>query len=335
MTSIKKFLLSALLCFILSFLTFSGHTNYAHASSSFSLVFLSNYYKTVSIGDEFYIVAIATNGKFPKWTSSSSRIASVNTYGKVTAKKDGVATITAKVNGGEASCKVTVRKTKVSINKSSISIERGESLSLTASSSNRSPITWKSSHKSIATVDDNGKVMGIKPGKSIITATADGNSATCIVDIKYPTIKLNKKKITLYRGQSIRLSADVSSGIEPTWKTNRKSVATINPDGTVTAIKNGTAIITATVDRVSTTCEIIVKKPTISLSLDELTIKAGEKGFISAKVSSGNNPEWSSSNDNIASVNPKGIIIGHKKGRAYIYAKEDGTKVRCTVYVTD
>lgn len=335
MTRIKKILLSALLCIILSFLAFSRHTNYAEASSSFSLVFLSNYSKTVSIGDKFYIVAIATNGKLPKWTSSSSRIASVNTYGMVTAKKDGVATITAKVKGGEASCKVTVKKTKVSLSKSSISMERGESHTLSAISSNKSPITWKSSHKSIATVDDNGKVIGIKPGESIITATADGSSASCKVKIKYPSVKLDKKKITLYRGQSIRLSADVSSGVEPTWKTNKKSVATINPDGTITAIKNGTATITATVDRVSASCELVVKKPDISLSLDELTIKVGEQGFLSAKVSSGNYPEWSSSNTNVATVDSTGMITGVKKGRAYIYAKEDGTKVKCTVYVTD
>lgn len=335
MTRFRKILLSALLSIILPFLTFSQHAKYAEASNSFSLVFLSTYKKTANIGDEFYIIAIPTNGKAPKWTSSSSRIASVNTYGMVTAKKDGVATITAKVKGGEASCKVTVKKTKVSLSKSSISMERGESHTLSAISSNKSPITWKSSHKSIATVDDNGKVIGIKPGESIITATADGSSASCKVKIKYPSVKLDKKKITLYRGQSIRLSADVSSGVEPTWKTNKKSVATINPDGTITAIKNGTATITATVDRVSASCELVVKKPDISLSLDELTIKVGEQGFLSAKVSSGNYPEWSSSNTNVATVDSTGMITGVKKGRAYIYAKEDGTKVKCTVYVTD
>lgn len=335
MTRSKKILLSALLSIILPFLTFSQHTKHVEASNSFSLVFLSTYKKTVNIGDEFYIIAIPTNGMIPKWSSSSSRIASVNTYGKVTAKKDGVATITAKVKGGEASCKVTVKKTKVSINKSSVSIERGESLMLSASSSTKSPIKWKSSHKSIATVDDKGMVVGIKPGESTITATADGSTATCKVKVKYPVVKLNKKKISLYRGQSIKLSADVSSGIKPTWKINRKSVATINPDGTLTAIKNGTATITATVDRVSATCELVVKKPDIALSAEELTIKVGKKKIISAKVSSGNYPQWSSSNTNVATVDSLGQITAIKKGRAYIYAKEDGTKARCTVYVTD
>ena len=331
----KKIFLSALLCLILPSLTFSQHIKYTEASNSFSLVFLSCYKKTVNIGDEFYIIAIATNGKIPKWTSSSSRIASVNSYGKVTAKKAGTATITAKVNNGEASCKVTVKKTEVSISKASISIERGESFKLSATTSNNSPVTWKSSHISVATIDENGIVTGKKPGVSTITATADGSKATCKVKVKYPTVKLNTIKITLYRGQSVKLKADVSSRVEPTWRTNKKSVAIINPDGRITAIKNGKATITATVDGVTATCEVTVKKPIIKLSVDVLTIKVGTQAIVSAKVSSGNKPEWSTSNSNVATVDSEGKITGIKKGRAYIYAKEDGTKVKCTVYVTD
>ncbi len=335
MTRFKKILLSFLLCLIMTFLAFVQQTKYAEASNSFSLVFLSTYKKTANIGDEFYLIAISTNGKMPKWTSSSSRIASVNTYGKVTAKKAGTVKITAKVNGGEASCKLTVRKTELSISKSSISIERGESLLLSTKSSTKSPVKWNSSHKSIAAVDDKGMVIGKKPGVSTITVTSDGSKATCKVKVKYPIVKLNKKKISLFRGQKTKLSADVSSGISPLWKSNKKSVAVINPDGTIIAIKNGTATITATVDRVSATCQVVVKKPSITLSADELTIEVGENALLSAKVSSGNNPEWSTSNSNVATVDSKGRITGVKKGRAYIYAKEDGTKVRCTVYVTD
>lgn len=335
MTRIKKISLSILLCIIMTFLTFSDYTRHAEASDFFSLVLLSTYKKTVDIGDEFYIIAIATNGKLPKWKSSSSKIASVNTYGKVTAKSEGTAKITAKVKNGEASCKVTVKKTQVSISNASISIERGESFQLSATCSTKSPITWKSSHKSIATIDDKGLVIGKKPGVSTITVTADGSKASCKVNVKHPTVKLDKKKVTLYRGQSTTLYADISSNAKPTWKSSKKSVAIINPDGTITALKNGKTTITATVDSVSATCEVIVKKPEITLSATDIKLKQGYTAFLSAKVSSGNVPEWSSSNSNVATVDSKGRITGVKKGRAYIYAKEDGTKVRCTVYVTD
>ncbi|HHT57512.1 Ig-like domain-containing protein [Herbinix luporum] len=334
MTRSKKILISVFLSFLLIFLSFSN-IRYVEASNSLSFVLLSRYKKTVNIGDEFYIIALTSNGKKPKWSSSSSSIASVNSYGKVTAKKAGTATITAKINNAEASCKVTVKKTTITISQSSISIERGESYTLSATTSNKSSVTWKSSRKSVATVDDQGNVLGLKPGETTITVTADGSRASCKVKVKHPTVTLNKKKITLYRGQSEKLIAKVSSGVDPSWKSNKKTVAIINPDGTVTAIKNGTAIITATVDGVSQTCEVIVKKPQIKLSASEISIKTGETKLLSAYVSSGNYPEWSSSNPNVATVNCLGQVTGVKKGRAYIYVKEDGTKVRCTVYVTE
>ena len=71
MTRFKKILLSFLLCLIMTFLAFVQQTKYAEASNSFSLVFLSTYKKTANIGDEFYLIAISTNGKMPKWTSRS------------------------------------------------------------------------------------------------------------------------------------------------------------------------------------------------------------------------------------------------------------------------
>lgn len=335
MTYFKKILLSILFCFTLAFLTFTFLTGYANASTSHSLVILSSYKKTLNIGDEYCIIAVSTDGKLPKWKSSSSRIASVNSYGKVTAKKEGTVTITAKVKNGEASCTVTVKKTKVSISKSNATIEGGESIALSASSSNNSSITWKSSRKSVATIDDKGIVTGLKPGETNITATANGSKATCTVKVKHPTITLSKKKVSLYRGQSIRLSAEVSSGAEPKWKTSKKNVALVNPDGTIIAIKNGSATITAIVDGVSTICNVTVKKPKIKLSSSELNLKAGQRALISANVSSGNYPQWSTSNPNVATIDSLGQITGINKGRAYIYAKEDGTKVRCTVYVTD
>lgn len=335
MSHTKKIFLFLLLSFLYSFLILNINSRYAKASDSLSFVILSCYKKTVNIGDEFYLIAITSNGKLPRWSSSSSKIASVNTYGKVTAKKEGTATITAKINNAEASCKVTVKKTTITISDTSITIERGETYTLTAATSNKKPVSWSSSHKSIAVVDENGKVTGLKPGEATITATVDGSKATCKVKVKYPTITLDKSKVTLYRGQSIKLTAKVSSGVEPTWKSNKKTVAIVNPDGTVTAVKNGTAIITATVDGVSKTCEVVVKKPDIKLSTTELKIKTGQKVQLTAYVSSGNPPQWSTSNANVVTVDASGRITGVAKGKAYIYAKEDGTKVKCTVYVTD
>ena len=303
-------------------------------TSDFNFVLLSQYDARVNIGDEFYLIAFTSTGKIPTWKSSDSKVASVNKYGKVTAKKDGSAVITAKIKDAYASCLVTVNKTRISISHTKVNLQRGESVSLKAITSNGSKVTWKSRKKSVATVDEYGRITGIKPGETEITCSADGTSVTCFVTVDYPSVTLNKSRITLYRGQTFKLSADVSSNVNPKWKSNKKSVATVDQNGNVTAIKNGTATITATVDGISSSCEVIVKKPHITLSSQELTMKVGTTATITATVSSGNYPTWSTSNTNILSINSKGQITALKTGKAYVYAKEDGTKVKCTVYVT-
>jgi uncharacterized protein YjdB len=335
MSHIKKVILSILLCLSIIILPAPNYNVSALTFEAIPFIILSQYKATADIGDEVCVIAFTSTGKPASWKSSNSSIASVNTYGIITAKKAGTAVITAKIRNAEASCLITVNKTKITINKTSASMERGETLHLSATTSNDSAVTWKSNRRSIAVVDERGKVTGIKPGEAIITATADGSSTECIITIKSPTIQLSKTKINLYRGQTYQLSANVSSNVNPTWKTNKKSVAVIDQTGTITAIKNGMATITATVDGVSKTCEVNVLKPDITLSSTELNLKKGAKATITAAVSSNNLPQWSTSNPNIILVNPKGEITAIQKGTAYIYASEDGTKVRCTVHVTE
>ena len=329
---------SILIILIFSFLINSLFPNQALAyniSDYLTFIVLSKYSAEMDIGSEISISGIASSGDRISWSSSNSKVAEVNTYGKVIAKKSGTARITAKVKNAEATCKIYVRKTEISLSSTYVSLERNSLYQLSAKSSNGSQITWNSSKKSIATVDEGGKITAQKPGETVITASADGTTVKCKVVVKIPTLKLNSTTIKLFRKQSYKLSADVSSKVTPTWKSNKTSVATVDETGLVTAIKNGTARITATVDGVSRTCEVIVQKPNISLSSSQLTLKVGSKFKLKANVSSNIPPAWSSSNSNVAEVNSDGNIKALKKGTAYIYASEDGTKVKCTIKVSD
>lgn len=334
----KKFLKTALAVFCMVFmLLFSNYNNVTtvYAASGYEYVLLTKYSKTMKIGDEYYLTAITSTGKKPKFSSSDSAVASVNTYGKITAKKAGNATITVKIANGEASCKVTVEKTVITLNQKTISLENGYTARLKAETSTGHPVTYKSARSSIASVDENGVITAKKPGETVITVTVDKTSQTCKVTVKQPTVRLDRTSASLYRKGTLRLSVSSTSKSIPKWKTNKKSVAIVDNEGKVTAIKNGTAIITVTVDGVSKACEITVKKPKITLEKEELSIRTGENYQIRATVSSGNKPEYYSSNTNVATVNESGIITAIGKGRAYIYAKEDGTKVRMTVTVKE
>ncbi len=136
--------------------------------------------------------AQATNKKL-SWVSSNPNVVAVFNDGLVTALSPGSATITVYTVDGHksASCLITVAATNpagISLNKTSVSIQNGTSVSLTATvtpanSSNKS-ITWTSSNTNIASVSSDGVVYGNRPGYVTITAkTPNGLTATCNVTV--------------------------------------------------------------------------------------------------------------------------------------------------------
>lgn len=124
------------------------------------------------------------------WQSSDSSVATV-LNGTVTAVKAGTATITAIAGGKYANCNVIVTQNNfdvesVTLNKTSLSLEVGESEKLIATvlpiSATDKTITWQSSNKYIATVAD-GTVTAVKAGTTTITAIAGGKYANCYVNV--------------------------------------------------------------------------------------------------------------------------------------------------------
>ena len=135
-----------------------------------------------------------TTNKTVTWSSSNTSITTVTSAGKVTAKKAGNATITAKTtNGKTATCKITVSDpivsvSNVALSKTTAQLEPGQTLALTAtitpSNATDKTITWASSDTSVATVSK-GTVTAKKDGTATITAkTTNGKSASCKVTVK-------------------------------------------------------------------------------------------------------------------------------------------------------
>ena len=136
----------------------------------------------------------ATNKKI-KWTSSKTRVATVNSKGKVTAKGPGTATITAKARDGsgkKAKCKVTVkvRVKKVSLNAKTKKLKKGKTFKLKAkvkpSNATNKKIKWTSSKPKVATVSSSGLVRAKSVGTTTITAKAkdgSGKKAKCKITV--------------------------------------------------------------------------------------------------------------------------------------------------------
>ena len=284
------------------------------------------------------------------WSTSDATVATVSN-GVVTAKKVGTATITAKAGDKSATCEITVVSTPVTavtLNKTSVSLKAGETVTLTATvkpdDATDKTVTWGSSDESVAKVE-NGIVTAIGKGLSTITAKAGDTSATCMVTVSVPVenVTLNKTELVLQKGQEEVLVALVSpdDATDKTinWSSSNVSVVRVDQNGAVAAEGAGTAVITASAGTKSATCTITVTIPveSISLNMTERTIKVNETVLLKAEINPSDattkSIQWSSSDVSIASVGSNGMVKGLKEGVATITASADGKSTSCTITV--
>ena len=286
------------------------------------------------------------------WSSSDNSVASVDQDGKLTALKGGIATITAKAGSLTATCQVTVTAevTSISLNKSSLTLKKGEFETLTATvlpdDAADKTVTWSSSDNSVASVDQDGKVVALKGGNAIITAKAGGMMATCRVTITadVTSIFLSKTSLTLNKGESETISATVlpEDATEKTvsWSSSDNAIASVDQTGKVTALMGGEATITAKAGAFTATCQvtITVDVTSISLSKTSLTLKKGESETLTAVIEPNDATEktisWSSSDNAIASVDQNGKVTALNGGEATITGKAGHLAATCQVIIT-
>lgn len=130
------------------------------------------------------------------WSASDGKVAAVNGKGRVTGKKRGVVTITAKADGCTATCRIRVVKASLSATK--ISIVKGKTKALSISGTSKKP-AWSSSRPSVASVDKTGKITAKKKGTAVITAAIDSIALTCKVTVTYPVWN---KRMDQYQNKS-------------------------------------------------------------------------------------------------------------------------------------
>ena len=207
---------------------------------------------TVSPGD-------ATD-KTVTWSSSDATVASVTKDGKVTGLKGGSVTVTAKAGEKSAQCSVTVTVPveDVSLDRTSVTLEEKQTTTLVAtvspSDATDKTVTWSSSDSDVATVDQNGKVTAVKEGVATVEAEVGGKSATCSVTVSkavvpVSSISLDVSRLDLVVGGTATLTATVAPDDATdktiTWSSTDATVVSVDQKGKVTALKGGTATITA------------------------------------------------------------------------------------------
>ena len=145
-------------------------------------------------------------------------------------------------------------------------------------------VTWKSSDPSVATVSD-GVVTALETGTATITATAKADTtktATCAVTVTDSRIlTVTPKTLNLGIDETASVTASLS-GV--TWTSNRPEIASVASNGKVTAHKEGTAQITATLGSQSAYCDVTVEPNTTKESKKtEITVGTSLAAYDSFK----------------------------------------------------
>ena len=173
-----------------------------------------------------------------------------------------------------------IAATDIALNVSTLSLTVGNTSTLTATVSpadaTDKSVSWTSSDTEIATVSD-GTVTAVSAGTATITVkTKNGKTATCMVMVVDPPVYvkdvlLNISALTLTVGNTYALTATVSPDNATdkvlTWTSSDTAVAIVS-NGTVFAVRQGTAVIIATTANGNTaTCTVTVEEEIVESGL--------------------------------------------------------------------
>lgn len=250
-----------------------------------------------------------------------------------------------------------VAVTGVTLSDTTLSIGLGSNATITANVSpanatNKS-VTWSTNNGSVATVVG-GVVTANSQGTATIKATTvDGSfEATCLVTVTVKNVtgvSLNKSSTSITKNMTETLIAVISpsdaTNKTVTWSSDNTSIATVDSNGTVTAVASGTANIKVTTVDGSfvATCQVLVPTPATSVSLNKSTASISVGGatetLIATVLPSGatnKSVTWSTSNNGVATVS-NGVVTAVAAGTATITVTTvDGSFTStCVVTVLD
>ena len=295
----------------------------------------------------------ATNKKVT-YVSSDYSVARVDSNGNVYGVSAGTAVITAtSSNGSSNSVSIKVNKTNINVNKiildQNIKLSTGKSTSIgyTINPSNASnvDIVWSSSDTSIVKVDNNGIITGVGAGTAKVTAkvgNVTGETVVSVMSVDVTKITLNTSDLTLVVGETSNLKTFVEPALATNsalnWTSSDSKVATVDKDGKIYAIKEGTTVIRATSvsnPKVYVDCNVTVSKIGVeSFKINKNQVLVTEGNTVKLSVSNINpsnatypNVSYMVGDTSIATVNAKGVVTGVKPGKTTLTViVDDATK---------
>ena len=239
----------------------------------------------------------------------------------------------------------------VEINMEEITIQTGGEMALEAiiiPTTIDTTVIWTSADESIATVDENGLVKGLKQGETTVSARCGEFIGRCNVNVVDPVVQdviLNKTNITICVDETDTLTYEIIPAnvgeVSVVWSSADERIASVSDMGVVRARSVGSTVITLSANGINAQCYVKVEPvevTSITLSKNELTLEEGATELLTATVApvnvTYNDVAWESSDLNVATV-IAGRVTAVKAGSATITASCGGMEATCKVTVTE
>ena len=235
----------------------------------------------------------------------------------------------------------------ISFSEDAVTITSGETYKLTVTTiPEDATVLWTSSNSECVTVNSEGVISGIKGGTAVVTASIyEDKKAECVVTVRQGAneLKFDIHDLSLQVGEEYKIQTTILP--ENTfdkiikWSSSNNSVATVDEDGNIVALKAGIAIIKGSMNKIANdSCKLVVIQTAESILLQETAeMYIGASLKLTATVL----PEdvtdktvtWSTSDASIATVDTEGNVTAVSLGEATITATCGDKSATCKVTV--
>jgi uncharacterized protein YjdB len=251
------------------------------------------------------------------WTSVTPGIATIDQNGVVTGISQGLAEFFhTNTNGCTSENNITIV-----VNGLPPAIILNNSTICPGSTTQMLPVgngIWTSSNSNIASINNQGVVLGISPGQATFIFT--DNDSGCSSEASAPVTVLNRPLVQISGSDSIcpGNTSQLIPSSGGSWQSLNPTVASISTSGLVTGLTNGTAqfiftsFATGCVSMPSDSLEILARPLIQNVGDNELC--PGETSLFTSNISG----TWSSSNPAVASINGAGLLTAHQNGISVI-----------------
>jgi parallel beta-helix repeat protein len=322
------------------------------------------------------------------WSTSNAATASISAGGLLTAVAAGSVKITAVSENKRGSLTVTVgpvgspvvpdttsapevplaASVSVTLNASTLTVGQTAQANATVLDAQSNVLTgrsvsWTSSDATVASVNANGQVAGLKAGSAVITGSVDGKSGDAVVVVSAPVpvprtlaLTINRTRLALGElAQGAAVVRDANGAVIPdatvSWASTPSAVATVSTSGVVLARSVGTAAISASIAGLSQSLALTVidsaastiqPAASVTVSPTGVRLAPGQTTKLAAKaLDAGGAPianapiSWTTSNASVATVDSGGTVRGVAPGSAMITALDGNQSAAASVAVTD